>query len=50
MKNTLADFYLNYLNDFLTIERFAEYHDMSVNAAEVLLSIGRKFHIERTEG
>lgn len=48
MKNQLADFYLQYLNDFLTIERFASYHGMDITTTQNLVNIGREFHIERT--
>lgn len=49
MKTLLADFYLSYLNEFLTVECFAEYHDMSINQAKSLLDIGRMLHEERCE-
>lgn len=49
MKNELVNFYLQYLNEFLTIEGFANYHGMDEVTAEILLQIGRMFHIERTE-
>ena len=48
MKNELANFYLEYLNDFLTIQRFAEYHDMTATEAGVLIALGRAYHEERT--
>ena len=47
MKTKMADFYLSYLNEFLTIEHFAEYHDMSINQTQTILTIGRMFHEER---
>lgn len=42
-------YYLEYLNDFLTVERFAEYHGMSVKDAVELLDCGRKLHNEYTD-
>ena len=47
LKNQLADLYLEYINDFLTIERFAEYLDISVVQCRALIDIGREFHNER---
>ena len=46
MKEQLANFYLQYLNDFLTIEKFAAHHGMSEQDAAELLNLGRKFHEE----
>ena len=46
MKEQLAKFYLQYLNDFLTIEKFAAYHSMDKMDAAELLNLGRKFHEE----
>ncbi len=46
MKEQLAAFYRQYINEFLTIERFAAYHDMSEEDAAQLLNLGRKFHEE----
>lgn len=47
MEEQLAKFYLQYLNDFLTVEKFAAYHSMSEQDAAELLTLGRKFHEER---
>jgi len=46
MKEQLAKFYLQYLNDFLTVEKFAAYHGMSEQDATKLVEMGRKFHEE----
>jgi len=46
-KTTLADLYLEFINDFLTIERYAEYLDISVSQCRALIDIGREFHNER---
>ena len=46
-KTTLADLYLEFINDFLTIERYAEYLDISVNQCRALIDIGHEFHNER---
>lgn len=42
---TLAKFtemYLDWINNFLTIERFAEYYEISVEQAQEIIDIGRK--------
>jgi hypothetical protein len=49
IKNRLASFYLQYVNDFLTIARFSEYHEITENNAELLLKLGKSFHEERLD-
>ena len=34
--------YLDWFNNFLTIERFAEYYNMTVEQAEKIIKVGRK--------
>ena len=46
MKEQLATFYRQYINEFLTVEKFAAYHDMSVEDAAKLVEMGRRFHEE----
>ena len=46
MKLELAAFYRQYINEFLTVEKFAAWHDMSVEDAAKLVEMGRKFHEE----
>lgn len=36
--------YLDYVNNFLTVERFAEYYNMSTDYAGHVISIGRKLN------
>ena len=40
----LQKLYLSWVNDFLTIERFAEHHELTEPDALVLLDIGRRTH------
>lgn len=47
IKNVLADFYLEFLNNWLTIERYAEFNDMSINDCQMLINMGRVCHNER---
>jgi len=55
MKNTiylrdyLADLYLDWVNNFLTIERFAEYYGLDDDDAKALLEIAKKSHEQRVE-
>lgn len=49
MKNKLADFYLAYLNDFLSQAKYAEFNGMTIDTTNLLLTLGRQFHDERTE-
>jgi hypothetical protein len=46
LKQTLAAYYRQYLNEFLTPVRFAQYHGMSKDQALTILSLGRVFHEE----
>lgn len=49
-KSDIADFYLEYLNDWLSVEAYAEYHDLSIEDTQTLLTLGRKLHEERAGG
>jgi hypothetical protein len=48
LRQQIAAFYLEYLNNFLTVDRFAEYHDLSITQAQALIDLGRQFHNEAT--
>ena len=39
-----VELYLDYVNNFLTVERFAEYYNMSVDYANHVIEIGRKLN------
>lgn len=39
-----AELYLDYVNNFLTVERFAEYYNMSESYANHVIEIGRKLN------
>lgn len=49
MKEALASVYLDYLNNFLTVGKFAAYYGMSQQEATVILQVGRRFHEEFAE-
>lgn len=46
MNAKLRAMYLDYLNNWLTVDCFAEYHEMSAADMSELLKIGRKLHEE----
>lgn len=39
-----VELYLDYINNFLTVGRFAEYYGMSENYANHVIEIGRKLN------
>lgn len=49
MKQTLIQFYLDYLNDWLTVEAYSAYNGLSVDATRELVNLGRDLHIDNTE-
>ena len=44
--NVLQALYLSWVNDFLTVERFAEYYGISECHAQELIELGRENHEE----
>jgi len=38
----LRHIYVEWLNNYLTVELFAEHHEMTVQDAQVLIDLGRK--------
>ena len=47
MKTNLANFYIEFINNYLTVDKFASVYDMAHDDALLLLALGRKFHEER---
>tara|TARA_R110000803_G_scaffold138778_1_gene205546 strand:+ start:1364 stop:1549 length:186 start_codon:yes stop_codon:yes gene_type:complete len=43
------NFYLDYLNDFLTVGGYASYYGISEKTANQRINIGRKVHNQRTQ-
>lgn len=41
MRETLVKWYLEYVNDFITVERFAEYHGITQDQALVVIQLGK---------
>jgi len=49
LRDYLADLYLDWVNNFLSIERFAEYYGLDDDDAKALLEIAKKNHEQRVE-
>lgn len=45
----LIEMYLDYVNSFLTVEKFAEYYDLEKQDAFILIDLGRKYHRLKVE-
>lgn len=48
LRDALQAAYLEYLNAFVTVERFAEYHEIANATATAIIDEGRRIHEERT--
>lgn len=44
LKETLINFYREFWNDYLTVDKFANDYDLTKYEAERLIHIGRKYH------
>jgi hypothetical protein len=44
MKKIIENFYLDYVNNFLTISKMASYYGISEKLCEELINIGRKIN------
>lgn len=44
MSVQVIDFYLDYFNNYLTVEKIAEHHGLDVDDAKALISMGRYMH------
>lgn len=49
MRNYLADLYLEFWNDYLTVDKYAEHKQLSRQDAQALIDMGRKYHNKRAE-
>jgi hypothetical protein len=45
-RTVIKTLYLTWVNDFLTISRFAEYHEMTEAEAATIITMGRRYHNE----
>jgi len=47
MKQTnqhLRELYLDYLNNYLSVDKLAEHHEINTSVARLLLDIGKQLH------
>ena len=44
MSNQLKAFYLDWMNNYLTIEKMAEHNEMTVEDTATLINLGRSYH------
>lgn len=49
MSVQVIDFYLDWFNNYLTVEKLAEHHGLDVDDAKALISMGRYMHHRRVE-
>lgn len=49
MAEQLADLYLELVNNYLTVEKFAEHYQLTEKDAVNILSVGMRYHQKRTE-
>jgi hypothetical protein len=49
LRDYLADLYLEWVNNFLTIEIFSEYYGLDEDDAKALLEIAKKSHEQRVD-
>jgi len=49
MNKQLREFYLDWFNNYLTVEKIAEHHGLDVDDAKALISMGRYMHHNHVE-
>ena len=49
LRDNLADLYLDWVNNFLTIEKFSEYYGLDEEDAKQLLVLAKKCHEQRVD-
>lgn len=49
LSEQLADLYLEFLNNYLTVDKFAEHYQISEQDAVSLLSMGKEHHNNRVD-
>lgn len=48
-ESKLEQMFLDYFNNFLTIERFADYYNLDLKQAEFIIDKGRQLHQIRVD-
>ena len=46
----LQDIFLDWFNNYLSIELFAEHNELTINEATILIELGRSVHARYYEG
>ena len=49
MAKQLQEFYLDWINNYLTVDKIAEHNDLTAADARILIELGRAYHQERIE-
>lgn len=49
MRKTIITFYLDYVNNYLTVAKIAEHNEISEETAWVMILEGRRLHEESVE-
>ena len=49
LSEQLADLYLEFFNNYLTVNKFAEHYQIDLQDAITLLSMGKEYHNNRVE-
>lgn len=44
MRETFVKWYLDYVNNYLTVEKFAEHNGVSVDQANQIIKLGKEIH------
>ena len=44
LERVLREYYLDWVNNFLTVARFAEYHGLTTKQAQQVIEMGRDLH------
>jgi len=44
MRSQLKEFYLDYVNNYLTVAKIAEHHGIADNYAQTLITMGKELH------
>lgn len=47
--NNIIYYYLSWSNEFISIDRYAEYHGLDVSDARILIEMGRKYNDRLSE-
>ena len=47
MAKQLQAFYLDWVNNYLTVEKIAEHNGITVSDAQILIDLGRAYHEKR---